>query len=191
MRKQLDEILDILDSGETHIDEILGKIGVSKNTARKYLNLLIDEKKVIRVKSGLYDLHEDYRPLTPLENRKIIKDLILFQKDILRIYRKDLNILLEQKNPDPNETQRLLDCIRVLSTSIDKLMKRWNLLTQGYDTNARQAQEDAKKKTVEREKREHAEAPLSEQIQEVGHYHPDVKEVWDTLPEQEKKDKTV
>ena len=192
MRKQLNTILEILNSGETHIDDILKHLDVSVITARKYLNSLIAEKKVVRVGSkGIYDLHEDYRPLTPIEHRKIIKDLILFQKDTLRIYRRDLNILLKQEAPDPGETQRMLDCIRVLSTSIDRLMKRWNLQVQGYDTNTRQAVEDAKEKTSEREKQALEDLPPEEQLEVVGDYDVEMRKLLEALPEPIEKKGTV
>ena len=191
MHKQLNKILEILNSGERSMEEIRENLGVSINTARKYVNLLIAEEKVVSARKGKYDLHEDYRPLTPLENRKIIKDLILFQRDTLSIYRKRLNILLGQENPDPDETQMLLDCIKTLALTIDRLLKRWNVLTQGYDSNTQQASEDAKHKTVEREKQDLENAPPEDQLIEVGHFHSELKTLWDALPEAEKTSKTV
>lgn len=191
MHKQLNKILEILNSGERSMKEIRENLGVSINTARKYVNLLIEEEKVVSAGKGKYDLHEDYKPLTPLENGKIIKDLILFQRDTLSIYRKHLNILLGQENPDPDETQRLLDCIKTLALSIDRLLKRWNVLTQGYDSNTQQASEDAKRKADVREKQDLENAPLEDQVTEVGHYHSALKALWDTLPDSEKNSKTV
>ena len=191
MREHLNRILELLDSGEKKTKEICDILDIPDKRGRTYLNILIEEKKIVSLKSGLYDLHEDYRLLTPLENRKIVKDLIHFQRDLFRIHRKDLNILLAQSDPNPAEKQRLLDCMKTLALSIDRLLKRWNLLTQGYDANARQAQEDAKRKTVDQEKRDQANAPLEDQMTEVGHFHSSLKEVWDNLPGTEKKAKTV
>ena len=191
MHKQLNEILEILDSGERSIKEIRENLGVSINTARKYVNLLIKEKKVVRAGKGRYDLHEDYKPLTPLENRKIIKDLILFQRDTLFIYRKYLNILLGKENPDPDEIQRLLNCIKTLALSIDRLLKRWNVLTQGYDSNMQQASEDAKQKTSDREKQEMEHLPPEEQLEVVGDYDVEMRELLESLPEPVQKKVTV
>ena len=191
MHKQLNEILEILDSGERSIKEIRENLGVSINTARKYVNLLIKEKKVVRAGKGRYDLHEDYKPLTPLENRKIIKDLILFQRDTLFIYRKYLNILLGKENPDPDEIQRLLNCIKTLALSIDRLLKRWNVLTQGYDSNTQQASEDAKQKTSDREKQEMEHLPPEEQLEVVGDYDVEMRELLESLPEPVQKKVTV
>ena len=191
MRKHLNHILELLNSGEKRSREIYEAVDVSVDTARKYLKILMAEKKVVSQAKGLYDLHEDYRPLTPLENRKIIKDLIYFQRDTLSIYREDLNALLKQPDPDRKEKQRLLDCIKTLAISIDRLMKRWNLLTQGYDASTHQAQADVKKKTADREKQDQANIPLEDQLQEVGHFHSELKEFWDKLPASEQKAKTV
>jgi len=191
MREHLNRILELLDSGEKKTKEILEAFDISEQTVRKYINILIKDSKIVRVQTGLYDLHEDYRPLTPLENRKIVKDLIHFQRDTLIIHRRDLDILLAQEDPDVEEKQRLLDCIKTLALSIDRLLKRWNLLTQGYDANTRQAVEDAKQKTTQREKQNLENAPPEDQRTEVGHFHSELKVLWDNLPESEKKSKTV
>lgn len=191
IQKQLNKILEILDLGDRSMKEIREHLGVSINTARKYVNLLIKEKKVVRAGSGRYDLHENYKPLTPLENRKIIKDLILFQRDTLSIYRKRLNILLDQEPPDPGETQKLLDCIRTLALSIDRLLKRWNVLTQGYDSNTQQASEDAKQKTSDREKQELEHLPPEDQLEVVGDYDVEMRVLLESLPEQIEKKATV
>ena len=47
-----------------------------------------------------------------------------------------------------------------LTMIADKLMKRWALVHVGYDTNTRQAQEDAKAKTEARQKAALEEAPM-------------------------------
>ena len=73
----------------------------------------------------------------------------------------------------------------------DKLMKRWSLEHVGYDTNTRLAQEDAKATTAEREKAALKDAPLEETVQIVGHYHTDLKELWDQMPESEKEKREV
>ena len=64
----------------------------------------------------------------------------------------------------------------------DKLMKRWSLEHVGYDTNTRQAQEDAKAKTAEREKAALKGAPLEEQVNVIGSFDLDTKQLIDALP---------
>ena len=191
MHDRMNQILELLESGEKKTAHIAEALEIPVYSVRKLLKILVDAKKVQDVSRGVYNLHEDYKPLSPLENRKIVKDLILFQKDLLAIYRKDLNHLLQHPVPDNDEKRRLLECIKVLSLSIDRLLKRWNLINQGYDANTRQAHEDAKRQAVDRDKQEQANAPLEDQLMEVGHFHSSLKELWDNLPESEKKSKTV
>lgn len=64
----------------------------------------------------------------------------------------------------------------------DKLMKRWSLEHVGYDTNTRQAQEDAKAKTAEREKAAVEGAPLKDRVVVVGKYDPKAEKLLDRIP---------
>ena len=187
----MNQILELLESGEKKTAQIAEALEISVHSVRRFLKILVDAEKVESISRGVYDLHEDYKPLSPLENRKIVKDLILFQKDLLAIYRQDLNHLLQGSTPDNDEKRRLLECIKVLSLSIDRLLKRWNLMRQGYDANTRQAVEDAKKKTAAQEKADQKNAPPEDRVVEVGHFHPDMEELWNILPEPEKKKRTA
>ena len=69
-----------------------------------------------------------------------------------------------------------------LTMIIDKLMKRWYLVHVGYDTNSRQAQEDAKAKTEERQKAALKEAPLEEQVSVIGSFDLETKQLIDNFP---------
>ena len=182
MREHLDQILELLDSGEKKTKEIFKAINVSEQTAQKYINKLIKEKKVVRVQKGLYDLHEDYRPLTYLENRKIVKDLIHFQRDLLNVCNKDLKALLNQPEPNAEEKQRLLDCAKTLSLSIDRLLKRWNLLTQGYDASTHQAHEDAKQKTENRKNQELENTPPEKRLRTIREYNESMRDILEKMP---------
>lgn len=61
----------------------------------------------------------------------------------------------------------------------------------GYDTNTRQAQEDAKAKTEEREKAALENAPLEDKIVVVGHYQEGMQEILRNLPKKELEDSEV
>ena len=52
----------------------------------------------------------------------------------------------------------------------------------GYDTNTRQAQEDAKAKTEERQKEALKDAPLEEQVNVIGSFDLETKQLIDALP---------
>ena len=70
-----------------------------------------------------------------------------------------------------------LNMFKTLVSMINPLMQRWNIIHQGYDTNARiiEAKQKAKleKKTAEPE------------LMVVAHYHPSMKELWDNLPKKD------
>ena len=78
-----------------------------------------------------------------------------------------------------------------LTMIADKLMKRWNLEHHGYDTNTRQAQEDAKAKTEEREKAALENAPFEDTIIVVGHYNEGMQEILANLPKKEVEEASV
>ena len=48
----------------------------------------------------------------------------------------------------------LIKSLRWVAATIDQLMKRWYLVHRGYDSNTKQAHEDAKQKTSQREQQE-------------------------------------
>ena len=100
MSELMNQILEFLESGEKKTTQIAEALEISVHSVRRFLKILVDAEKVESISRGVYDLHEDYKPLSPLENRKIVKDLILFQKDLLAIYRQDLNHLLQRPTPD-------------------------------------------------------------------------------------------
>ncbi|MCY3744474.1 MAG: hypothetical protein OXH00_25950 [Candidatus Poribacteria bacterium] len=85
----------------------------------------------------------------------------------------------------------LIKSLRWLGATLDQLMKRWNLEHHGYDTNTRQAQEDAKAKTTEREKEALENAPLEDRIVVVAHYQEGMQEILRNLPKKELEDRKV
>ena len=81
--------------------------------------------------------------------------------------------------------------LRWLGATVDQLMKRWYLVHRGYDSNTRQAVEDAKQKTVHREKQEMEHLPPEEQLEVVGDYDVKMRELLESLPEPIQKKVTV
>ena len=75
-----------------------------------------------------------------------------------------------------------LENLKWLTAVVDKLMKRWALVHVGYDTNTRQAQEDAKLKTAEKEKAALEDAPIEEQVNVIGSFDLDTKQLIDAFP---------
>lgn len=83
--------------------------------------------------------------------------------DVLEKY-KDWVTNKVGSNIDFEQQLLFIENFKWLTMIGDKLMKRWSLEHVGYDTNTRQAQEDAKAKTAEREKAAHEDAPLKDRI---------------------------
>ena len=83
---------------------------------------------------------------------------------------------------DFEKEQQFIENFKGLTAIGDKLMKRWSLEHVGYDTNTRQAQEDAKAKTQEREKAALEDAPLRDRIVVVGKYDPKAEALIDCIP---------
>ena len=89
------------------------------------------------------------------------------------------------------EKINLIKSLRWLGATVDQLMKRWYLVHRGYDSNTRQAVEDAKQKTVHREKQEMEHLPPEEQLEVVGDYDVKMRELLESLPEPIQKKVTV
>ena len=89
------------------------------------------------------------------------------------------------------EKINLIKSLRWLGATVDQLMKRWYLVHRGYDSNTRQAVEDAKQKTVHREKQEMEHLPPEEQLEVVGDYDVKMREILESLPEPIQKKVTV
>ena len=187
------QILKFLEDGEKKTCEILNAISGSKWEIRKNLDILSGQETVIKVKRGLYKLNPDIvKPVIRLEkqNEATVNRLLNLYDKVLERYEMLIDKHLKDEDTLEKKTD-LLNNFKALGSMADPLMKRWYLVHRGYDANTRQAQEDAKAKTVAREKEEHANAPLEDTIVEVGHYHGDVKELWDKLPKTEQEQRTV
>ena len=81
------------------------------------------------------------------------------------------------------EKINLIKILRWLGATVDQLMKRWYLVHRGYDSNTRQAQEDAKKKTVDREKQALENTPPEERVVVVREYNESMRDILENLPE--------
>ena len=81
--------------------------------------------------------------------------------------------------------------LRWLGATVDQLMKRWYLVHRGYDSNTRQAVEDAKQKTENREQQALEGLPPEEQLEVVGDYDVEMRELLESLPEPIQKEVTV
>ncbi len=192
-------IMECLSSGEKRNHEIYEAVEGSVSSIKKRLSVLTKYKKISKKGRGRYALLEppievQDAPAAPKNSRGESENTETINK-MLNLYDKLLDtVSVSIEGEDWKgivEKIETIKSLRWLGATVDQLMKRWYLVHRGYDTNTRQAVEDAKHKTVEREKQDLENAPPADQRTEVGHFHSDLKTVWDALPESEKKSKTV
>lgn len=192
-------IKECLSDGEKQNQEIYEAVEGSVSSIKKRLFVLEKHGEIRRVERGIYALPESpvEVPDTPMEaknSRGEAENTETINK-MLNLYDKLLDAValsIEEEDWDAiMEKIEAIKSLRWLGATVDQLMKRWYLVHRGYDSNTRQAQEDAKLKTAEREKADQENAPPEDQIVEVGHFHPAMQELWDILPDAEKEKRTV
>ena len=184
-------ILKFLERGESHISEIVKGVGGKDRYVKSQVKALEDTGEVVRVKRGTYKLSK--RPLMRSEdqNSDTINRILNLYDKVLDKYSGLIEAMLAGNDTDIEGKAKLLNNFKSLASMVDPLMKRWYLVHRGYDSNSRQAQEDAKANARKAEKEEIENASLEDQITEVAHYDVTVKELFDNLPKPEQEDRTV
>lgn len=192
-------ILDTLENGgEMHPDEIFAsKPDVKKSTRDYHMRQLINRGEIERVKNGVYkhvvsiDLQKELREArqkfssaerSAENNEATINALLNTYDEVLAIFQVWILENIASQQIDFEKQLLFIENFKWLTMIGDKLMKRWSLEHVGYDTNTRQAQEDAKAKTAEREKAELADAPLRDRVMIVGKYDPKAEALLDCIP---------
>ena len=180
--------------GEHKTSEIARAVGLSVNNTSPVLGQLTRDGKIRKIKGGTYSgidtqtqspdgklkqLSKQLR--TAEDNEIIISELLNEYDDLFKEWVADKGIDFEKR----------LERFKLLTMIGDRLLKRWALVHVGYDTNTRQAQEDAKAKTEEREKAALENAPLEDKIVVVGHYQEGMQEILRNLPKKELEDSEV
>ena len=192
-------ILDTLeDAGEMHVDDIFAsKPDVKKSTRDYHVKQLTDRGEIERVKNGIYRKLAAIDTQTELSkarkkfsndarsaenNEQTINTLLNTYDEVLAIFQIWVLQNIASQEIDFEKQLLFIENFKWLTLICDKLMKRWSLVHVGYDTNTRQAQEDAKAKTEERQKEALKDAPLEDTIVVVGMYDPEAKELLDCIP---------
>ena len=196
-----EKITGLLSSnGEMHSSEIYASLSeVNENTLKKELGRLKKDGEVVTPRGRSWyrlpadtstpaqtSLNDDLQQIsnalrTAEDNKKTADTLMNLYDNVLQKY---TNWVAKKVDDDTDFEQQLLfiENFKWLTAIGDKLMKRWSLEHVGYDTNTRQAQEDAKAKTAEREKVELENAPLRDRVVIVGKYDPKAEELLDCIP---------
>ena len=193
-----ESILEFLpDDEETEISEIYKAVSGKKSSIDTNLSRLRKSGKIRRIRKGVYCKNKVPDAPVVVENPREESENIETINKMLTIYDKvfdNIALTIEDELAEKATIEEKIDLIkslRWLGATVDQLMKRWYLVHRGYDSNTRQAQEDAKKKTMDREKQSLETSPPEDQVVVVAEYHTSVREIWDTLPEPEKKRHTV
>ena len=194
-------IMECLSDGEKRNHEIYEAVEGSVSSIKKRLRVLKKHGEITNPDRGKYALPEPPVEVqdvpVEVENPREESENIETINKMLTIYDKvfdNIALTIEDELTEKATIEEKIDLIkslRWLGATVDQLMKRWYLVHRGYDANTRQAQEDAKKKTAEQEKAALETAHPEDQVVVVAEYHTSVREIWDTLPEPEKKRHTV
>lgn len=186
--------------GTHETPEIAKVIGTSVSSASTTLGELTTEGKITKIQRGIYSgnnegvsidtqtqFHERRKKFSSdarsaEDNEKTINTLMNTYDEVLALFQSWIMLNIASKDVDFHEQLLFIENFKWLTMIADKLMKRWSLVHVGYDTNTRQAQEDAKAKTAEREKAALEDAPLKDRIVVVGKYDPKAEALIDAIP---------
>ena len=195
------DILKYLEGGEKTTAEIKNTVSGGDRTIDTCLSELKEAGKIVSRKQGLYALPASAGgvPETPAavknsrgeaENTETINKMLnLFDECFDDLKVKIKSDLLSAATVE--ETINLIKSLRWLGATVDQLMKRWYLVHRGYDNNTRQAVEDAKQKTENREQQALERLPPAEQLEVVGDYDVEMHKLLASLPEAVEKEVTV
>ena len=204
MAHRLDEhILNLLEEkGEMHSRDIYATLPAERDNLKKRLGILKKNGKVEMYPRSVYRLLSESKVAatnsetqfrqtrkkfssdarSAADNEQTINTLLDTYDEVLALFQTWVLANMVAQEIDFAQQLRFIENFKWLTTIVDKLMKRWSLVHVGYDTNARQAQEDAKAKTEERQKKALKDAPLEEQITVVASYDLDAKQLIDNFP---------
>ena len=192
-----DKVLKVLKSGTKTRAEIDESVPHQKGSISSAITRLEKRGEIVRVEEKSFRLRteDDDRPPTEnprgeLENAETINKLLNLYDTVLD--NVGLTIQKELRSTATiAEKIDLIKSLRWLGATVDQLMKRWYLVHRGYDTNTRQAQEDAKAKTAKTEQEQIANAPLEERLEVVREYGEGMREILESMPGKAKEGKTV
>ena len=186
-------IMECLSDGEKRNHEIYEAVEGSVSSIKKRLRVLEKHGEITNPDRGKYALPEPPvevpdAPVAVKNPREESENIETINK-MLTIYDKvfdNIALTIEDELREKATIEEKIDLIkslRWLGATVDQLMKRWYLVHRGYDANTRQAQEDAKKKTVDREKQALENTPPEERVVVVREYNESMRDILENLPE--------
>ena len=174
-------IFDVLEAGEQRTAAIADAIGRSERSVRRHLKALIAEDKVSKVKKGVYRLHRSVK-WTETDNQVLINTLLGIYTALIDACKGDIKDIFASQEISTTEKMRHVKTFNTCVATIDRLMKRWSLVHQGWDANPGLAKADAAAKTAHTEKVNLASAPLGAFFRVVGSYHSSMRELMENMP---------
>ena len=192
-------ILECLSDGEKKTAEIQAYVqetlGSKPNSVSKTLSDMTGRDEIKSPERGQYHLPTAHDAPAEAENSRGESENTETINKLLTLYDKLLDTVADsiEKEDWKGITEKIeaIKSLRWLGATVDQLMKRWYLLYRGYDTNTRQAVEDAKHKTENREKQEQENAPPEDQVVVVREYDESMRRALANLPGKDLKKRTV
>ena len=174
-------IFDVLESGEQRTAAIAGAIGRSERSVQRDLAEMRSDGKVSLVKKGVYRLHRSVL-WTETDNEGLINELLAVYTALIDACKADVKEIFGSQEISDTEKLRCVKTFNACVGTIDRLMKRWSLVHQGWHTNPRLAKADAEAKTRHAEKVDFASTPLEALFQVVRCYAPSMRKVLENMP---------
>lgn len=200
-KKQQDEakILESLKSGPQTTADLARVLSCTTRTITTKLKPLIADGSVEKLKNGRYcrigvSSEPQEMVLTNVREEAANQETINRMLNLYDTVLDDIAPTLASELATKATIEEKIDLIKSLrwvAATIDQLMKRWYLVHRGYDTNTRQAVEDAKEKTATRAQQEIENAPPEKQLNVIREYDESMREILENMPHAVKKENTV
>ena len=191
------QILACLQDGEKQMPEIYEAVSAKEASIRAALGKLQKDGEIENIGHGHYRLKAVQDTPAEAENSRGEAENTETINKLLNIYEVLLDNIVATlpselaKKETIEEKVNLIKSLRWVAATIDQLMKRWYLVHRGYDSNTKQAHEDAKRKTADREKWETENAPPESQLEVVREYGEGMQEILKKMPHAVRQKTTV
>ena len=174
-------IFDVLEAGEQRTAAIAGAIGRSERSVRRDLAEMRSDGKVTLVKKGVYRLHRSVL-WTEADNEVLINELLAVYTVLIDTCKTDVKEIFDSRELSDTEKLRCVKTFNGCVATLDRLMKRWSLVHQGWHTNPRLAKADAEAKAAHAEKVDLEGAPLEAFFRISIHFAASMKEMCLNMP---------
>lgn len=183
-----ENILELLKEGQKHVSDIREAFPNQAASVSNCMTSLRRAGETILVERGIYRLPTARDGQAVVDNSRGEAENTQTINKMLNVYDlllDDIVVTLASELATKTTIEAkidLLTSLRWVAATIDQLMKRWYLVHRGYDTNTKQAHEDAKHKAAEREKQALEDAPPEAQVEVVMEYDESMREILAKMP---------